>query len=481
MSTNAPLAGQNRNLTRSDWQMTAEIRALLTLAIPVVLSELAWMLMSVVDTIMVGRLGPEAIGAVGLSSSLYYVPALFGVGLLLGLDTLVSQAYGRGDSQECRLWLTQGLYIALAVSLPAMAVVSWAPSLLPRWRTNPVVAVHAVEYLRLLNWGTPFLLVYAAFRRYLQGVGVVRPVTYALVSANLVNLAGNWALIYGKLGFPAMGVRGSALSTVLARAYMAAFLITVAVWHERKRGFSFFAHWHRPDWPRIQRTLGLGGPAATQMLFEIGAFSAATVIAARLSPEAIAAHQIALNCASVTYMVPLGMSAAAAVAVGHAIGAGDGARARRAGWLAVGLASGFMAIMAVLLIAFPHSIVRIYSLDPRVVAIGAPLLGLAAAFQIFDGIQTAATGALRGLGHTKAPMVLNMLGYWLFGLPLGYYLCFHAKLGVFGVWIGLTLSLVSIASLILLEWKKESAQAEALSKIGIDCVRVEGSARTSAS
>lgn len=441
------------------WHPADEVRALLSLAIPVVLSELAWMLMSVVDTIMVGRVGPEAIGAVGLSSSLYYVPGMFGAGLLLGLDTLVSQAYGRKDEQECRLWLTQGLYIAFFISLPAMAVVWWAPSLLPGWHTNPAVAIQAVAYLSILNWGTPFLLIYVAFRRYLQGVGVVKPITFALVTANLVNLAGNWALIYGKLGFPAMGVRGSALSTVLARIYMAGFLIVVAVWHERKRGFAFFTHWHGPDWIRIQRILRLGGPAATQLVFEIGAFSAATVFAARLSPEAAAAHMIALNCASVTYMVPLGISAAAAVAVGHAIGAGDSARARRAGWLAVGLAGGFMAVMAVLLIILPHPIVRIYSFDPRVIAIGAPLLGLAATFQIFDGVQTAATGALRGLGHTKAPMVLNMVGYWVFGLPLGYYLCFREKFGVFGVWIGLTLALIIIASLILLEWKKESARA----------------------
>ena len=447
-------------LKPGDWQLTGEVRALLQLAVPVVLSELAWMLMSVVDTIMVGRIGPEAIGAVGLSSSLYYVPTLFAVGLLLGLDTLVSQAYGRQDEQDCRLWLTQGLYVALAMSLPAMAIVWSAPIFLPRWHTNPAVAIQAAGYLRILNWGTPFLLVYAAFRRYSQGVGVVKPITFALVTANLVNLAGNWALIYGRIGFPVMGVRGSALSTVLARAYMAVFLIAVAIGHERKRGFSFFTHWHSLDWGRVERIFRLGGPAATQMLFEIGAFSAATVLASRLSQQALAAHMIALNCASVTYMVPLGISAAAAVAVGHAAGAQDYARACRAGWLATGLAGGFMAVMAVLLVVLPQPIVRIYSLDPKVIAIGAPLLGLAAAFQVFDGVQTAATGSLRGLGHTKAPMFLNMFGYWLLGLPIGYYLCFRRGLGIFGVWIGLTVALILIASLIVLEWKKESVQAQ---------------------
>lgn len=445
----------------SAWQLGGELRALLKLAIPVVLSELAWMMMSVVDTIMVGRLSPEAIGAVGLSSVLYYVPALCGMGLLLGLDTLVSQAYGRGDDNDCRRSLDQGLYIALAVTVPIMLIVHSVPALLPHWGTNPAVSAQAVAYLRILNWGTPWLLAYGTFRRYLQGMGVVKPVTVALVSANLVNLAGNWVLIYGKFGAPAMGVRGSALSTLLARFYMAVFLIAVAWHHERKRNYPLFAHWARPEGERIRHMLRLGGPAATQMIFEIGAFSAATVIAAKLSPEALAAHQIALNCASITYMVPLGISSAAAVAVGQSIGAGDPARARRAGWLAVGLAAAYMALMAVLLITFPKAIVRIYSPDAGVLGIGVPLLALAAAFQIFDGIQTASTGALRGLGHTKSPMVLNMVGYWVFGLPLGYFLCFRSGMGVFGVWIGLTLALIIIASLILLEWKAKSAAAVA--------------------
>jgi MATE family multidrug resistance protein len=264
---------------------------------------------------------------------------------------------------------------------------------------------------------------------------------------------------WGKFRVPAMGVRGSAISTVAARVYMAAFLLAVAAWHQRKLGGSLFGGFPAPQKKRILRVFQLGLPAASQTVFEIGAFGAATVIAAKLTPEALAAHQVALNIASVTYMVPLGISAASAVAVGHSVGAGDPARARRAGNLAVGIAAAFMAVMAVLLVVFPRAIVRIYSPNPRVLAIGVPLLALAAAFQIFDGIQTATTGALRGLGHTKAPMVLNFVGYWLFGLPLGYYLCFRARLGVFGVWIGLTVALVFIATLVLLEWRKESLRA----------------------
>lgn len=445
--------------TQREWRLRDEAVSLLRIAIPIVLSELAWMLMSVVDTIMVGRLGPDAIGAVGLSSAVYYAPAIFGVGLLLGLDTFISQAYGRGDYDECHRWLSQGVYLAAIITIPVMLLIHVVPDLLVVWGVNARVAHEATGYLRILNWSTLPLLIYVAFRRYLQGKGVVRPITFALVSANLVNWGGNWALIYGKLGLPAMGVRGSALSTGLARLYMAGFLVCVAWRHERKRGHALFVHWSGPVWSRLRQLLRLGGPAASQMLLEVGAFGAATVIAGRLSAEALAGHQIALNCASVTYMVPLGLSAAAAVMVGHAVGAEDMARARRAGWLAIGLAAVFMASMAVALLVFPLPILHVYTHDEGVLKIGVPLLALAATFQIFDGIQSTATGALRGLGHTRTPMLLNLIGYWVLGLPLGYVLCFYAGLKIFGVWLGLTLALIFIAMLMLWDWRKRSRVA----------------------
>ena len=439
---------------RGRW--AAEFRTLLALAIPVVLSELGWMAMAIVDTIMVGRLSPTAIGAVGLSSAIYYAPSLFGVGILLGLDTLVSQAFGREDYDDCHRSLAQGVYLAAAFTPLLMAVIWAAPFALSRWGVNPAVEVQADAYLRILNWGTLPLLLYAAFRRYLQGIAQVRSVTFALISANLVNWAGNWALIYGKLGLPAMGVRGSALSTCVARVYMAAVLIFVAWRYERSRGHRLFAHWAGPNLQRLRQLIRLGLPTACQIALEVGAFGFATVIAGRLRPEALAAHQIALNCASVTYMVPLGISAAAAVSVGHAVGARQPARARRVGWMAIATGVVFMALAALAFLIVPIPILHVYSRDAGVLGFGVPLLALAGAFQIFDGIQTAATGALRGLGETRTPMMVNLVGYWLFGLPLGAYLCFRTTLGIYGVWLGLTLALIFIALLVLRKWGRES-------------------------
>jgi MATE family multidrug resistance protein len=439
-----------------------ELRSLLALAIPVILSELGWMSMSIVDTIMVGRLSAEAIGAVGMGNAIYYAPALFGIGILLGLDTLVSQAYGRGDFDDCHRWLSQGVYIAIAFT-PVLMVFLWAaPLAFSHLGVNRAVSQQTADYLRMLNWGTLPLLLYAAFRRYLQGVKYIGPVTFALISANLINWAGNWALIYGHLGFPAMGVRGSALSTCLARVYMAGVLILAAWKNEARRGHSLFAHWPGVIFSRIRSLLKLGVPAAGQIVMEVGAFGAATVMAGRLSPVALAAHQIALNCAAFSYMVPLGTSAAAAVAVGHAVGAGDGPRARRAGWLALAIGVGFMACAALVFLLAPHAVLVVYTNQAAVVNMGVPLLALAAAFQIFDGIQTISTGALRGLGETRVPMLANFAGYWIFGLPLGYVLCFWRKQGIFGLWIGLTLALISIAMVVLFQWWRDSSHLHSL-------------------
>jgi MATE family multidrug resistance protein len=204
---------------------------------------------------------------------------------------------------------------------------------------------------------------------------------------------------------------------------------------------------------RIRELLRIGLPAAGQVFFEIGVFSAATALIAKLEPASLAAHQIALTCASATYMVPLGISSAAAVRVGQGIGAQDPVQAGRAGWAAIALGGGFMALAAALFVVLPRVILRLFSPDPRVITIGVPLFFVAAAFQLFDGLQTVATGALRGAGETRIPMISSFVAYWVLGLPLGYYFCFHKGLGAFGVWLGLALSLLILGSALVIAWR----------------------------
>ncbi len=441
---------------QSNWRN--ELRAMVALAVPVVLSELGWMLQGVVDTIMVGKLGPAAIGAVAVGNAVFYTPSLFGIGLVLGLDTLVSQAYGRGDHEACHHWLAQGVYLACIASVPLMVLLFAVSYGFTHVGISPEVAGPAGSYLRILVLSTLPLLLYGAARRYLQGVGQVRVITVTFVLANLVNWFFNWVFIYGRLGMPAMGVRGSAFSTVLARVGMAACLIGFAWRYERQRGHPLFRHWARPHWIRIRQLVRIGAPAAGQILLEVGAWNLGTFSAGWLSPVQLATHQIALNYAALTYMVPLGISAAAAVSVGHAIGAGDPARARRAGWLALALGTAFMLSAAVVFLVAPKPLIELYTRDPQVMAVGPSLLWIAAAFQIFDGIQTVSTGALRGLGETRAPMIANFVGYWILGLPLGFFLCFVLHWGIYGLWIGLTLALIVIATSLLVRWKRDSGR-----------------------
>jgi MATE family multidrug resistance protein len=442
--------------TQAKWR--PELSAMIALAVPVVLSELGWMAMGIVDTVMVGRLGPVAIGAVALGNAVCYTPSLFGIGLMLGLDTLVSQAYGRQDHDDCHRWLAQGVYLAAIITLPLMLLIGAASYGLALAGIMPVVAAPAAGYLRILNLGTLPLLLYGGTRRYLQGVGQVRVITVTYVLANLLNWFGNWVLIYGKLGLPALGVNGSAISTVLSRLFMAAALLGFAWRYERQRGHPLFRHWAGPSLARLRELVRLGAPAAGQIVLEVGAWNLVTLAAGYLTPAALATQQIVLNYASITYMVPLGVSAAAAVSVGHAVGAGDAQRARRAGWLALALGTGFMLLAAVVFLLAPRPLIELYTHNAQVLAVGTGLLGLVAAFQIFDGIQTVSTGALRGLGETRIPMLANLVGYWVLGLPLGFILCFVFHWGIFGMWIGLTLALIVIASALLLRWHRDSGR-----------------------
>jgi MATE family multidrug resistance protein len=435
-----------------------ELAALVALAVPVVLSELGWMAEGIVDTIMVGKLGPAAIGAVALGNAVCNTPSLFGIGLLLGLDTLVARAYGRKDHDECHRWLAQGVYLACIAAPPLMLLVFLASFGFAHFGINPVVAAPAAAYLRILNWGTLPLLLYGGTRRYLQGVGDVRVITLTFVIANLLNWFGNWVLIYGKLGMPALGVNGSAISTLISRVFMAAALLGFAWRYERKRGHPLFRRWAGPSLKRLKRLVKLGAPAAGQILLEVGAWNLVTLSAGWLTPVALATHQIVLNYASLTFMVPLGVASAAAVSVGHAVGAGDTGRARRAGWLALGLGVAFMLLAAVVFVAAPGPLIALYTRDPQVMAVGRSLLGLAAIFQIFDGIQGVSTGALRGLGETRVPMLANLIGYWFLGLPLGLTLCFVFHWGIYGLWIGLLAALIVIATTLLMRWNRDSTR-----------------------
>ncbi|HET9995729.1 MAG TPA: MATE family efflux transporter [Candidatus Acidoferrum sp.] len=435
--------------------LRAELRPTLRLALPLVLAELGWMSMAVVDTIMVGRLSNSAvaIAAVSLGGILVHTLAFFGGGLLVGLDTLVSQAFGAGQREDCHRSLVHGIYLSFALAPLLMAPVWFFDSLLRYARIAPEIIALAVPYSKALAWGTLPLLLYFAVRRCMQGMNMVRPIAFALVTANIINAVGNWLLIYGKLGAPAMGAVGSGWSTAWARIYLAAVLVGYLLWYDRKYRTDLLRTPIQPDLMRIKRLIALGLPAAMQISLEIGVFAFVTALIGRLGAVPLASHQIALNTVSLTYMVPLGISSAAAVRVGQAIGRKDPTGASDAGDSAIFFGAGFMTLAGIALLLFPRGIARLYTPDPVVIRNTILLLAAGAAFQLFDGIQTVATGALRGAGDTRTPMLCHFTAYWIIGLPLGAWLCFRRGWGAFGLWAGLSLALILIGIVLLFAWR----------------------------
>ncbi len=441
-------------LLRAHADIRRDLAPTLQLAWPVILAELGWMLMGVVDTVMVGWLAPEAIGAVGLGSILFFTIAVFGMGILLGLDTLVSQAYGAGDLRDCHRWLRDGIHLACLIAPVLMVLAAALLAALPVLGLHPSVMKMTAPYLTILAWSALPLLLYAAFRRYLQAIGVVRPVMLTLFAANAVNALFNWLLIFGHLGFPALGVSGSAWATVIARLFMAGCLLAIIVRHEtRHRAGLWDVSFLTIEWNRIMRLLRLGGPAATQLTAEVGVFGAVAALAGRIDPVSLAAHQVALNIASVAFMVPFGLASAGAVRVGHAVGRGDAGGARTAGWAVITLGVSFMGAVAILFLAAPGALARLFTSDPAVFATSIALLRVAAAFQLFDGLQSVTTGALRGLGDTRTAMVANVIGHWLVGLPVSAVLAFGVGWGVIGLWIGLSLSLTIVGVVLVVVWR----------------------------
>ena len=435
--------------------LRSEIRPTLRLAVPLVLAELGWMSMAIVDTMMVGRLpdSATAMGAVSLGGILVHVLAFFGGGLLIGLDTLVSQAFGAGQREDCHRSLLHGIYLSFALTPFLMAPVWFFDPLLRFARISPDVVSLAVPYSKAMAWGTLPLLLYFAVRRCMQGMNMVRPISFALVTANIINAVGNWLLIYGRLGAPAMGAVGSGWSTAFARIYLAAILVGFLLWYDHKHRTELLRTPIQPELARIRRLIALGFPAAMQITLEIGVFALVTALIGRLGAISLASHQIAMNAVSFTYMVPLGISSAAAVRVGQAIGRRDPSGASAAGDSAIFFGAGFMTLAGIALLVFPRWIARIFTPDETVIRSTTLLLVAGAAFQLFDGIQTVATGALRGAGDTRTPMFCHFTAYWIIGLPLGAWLCFQRGWGAFGLWSGLSLALILIGIVLLFAWR----------------------------
>ncbi|MFO0609047.1 MAG: MATE family efflux transporter [Polyangiales bacterium] len=433
---------------RSD--LSSEWAPTLSLAGPVVLGHLGMMLMGLVDTACVAPLGARAVGAVGVGGSILGLAFLVGLGLLLGIDREVAVAHGAGRPDGVARAHAQGVILSVAISVPLAGAVLFAAGHLRAFGVAPELVPDAAAWLRAAVWSLPPAFVFMALRQSLQAVGDTRAATFLLLVANGVNVFFNVALIRGRFGFPALGVAGSGWATVAARVFTAACL---AAWSARRGPSMRDVGWglHAPT---MRELLRLGVPAAVQLLFEGGVFSTTTLLCARLGAVPAAAHQVVLQIASFTFMVPLGLSAAGAVRVGNAIGRGEPEAAARAGWSAVVLAVGFMAFSALALVTAAPLVLGLFGLDGPTAALARTLLLVAALFQLFDGCQVSVSGVLRGSGDTVASMAANLVGHWFIGLPVGVALGFGLGAGAVGLWGGLATGLGAVAIALVALWAR---------------------------
>lgn len=424
-----------------------ELTAMARIAAPVVIVQVGWMAMGVVDTLVVGRVSADAMAAVALGNLLFLAVSLFGMGVLMGLDPVVAQAIGAGEhdavarNAQRGLILIGGLTVVSTVALlpvrPVVAVLGQPAEVVP------LVAGYA--YVAIGGF-LPFYVSVLA-RVVLQATGNIRPMVWAMVAANVLNLCLNWVFVFGHLGMRPLGAIGSSWATMLSRWVLATFLVTFAwrtlgewAWPWRAGAFDLRA---------FGRLLRLGLPIGFQFELELGIFSFVGVLMGRLGAGAMAANQVALNLSSITFMVPLGVSIAGAVLVGQAIGRGDSVEARRAAMAALACGVGFMLVSGITMLSFPKLLARAYTSDATVQAIAATLIPLAGIFQVFDGTQVVSIGILRGTGDTRTPLVVNVVGYWLIGLPLAAYLGLGTTLGPRGFWWGLVVGLAVVALILV--------------------------------
>jgi multidrug resistance protein, MATE family len=424
-----------------------DLRAMVRLAGPVVAIQVGMMLMGVVDTIMVGHVSTVALAAVALGNLYFFGLGVFGMGTLMVLDPVVAQAVGARDDPAVARGIQRGFLIALMIGVPATLLLLPAELFMSLARQPPDVIPHAAIYaLRLAPGVLPFFC-FIVLRQSLQSMHLTGPIMVAIIVANLVNAALNWMLIFGNLGAPAMGVAGSAWATTISR-WVLLLLVLSLTWTKLRTHLLPL----RPEifqWKPLSRMLRLGLPIGCQYTLEFGAFACVALMMGWLGTREMAGHQVAINLASLTFMVPLGVADAASILVGHAVGRGDLPGTRGAARAALLCGIGFMSCTAVAFLLVPETFARLYTDEGRVLGIAVVLIPLAGVFQVFDGTQTVAGGILRGLGETRVAMLVNLVGYWFFGLPVSYLLGFRFGLGPGGLWYGLVLGLAAVAGILL--------------------------------
>lgn len=438
-------------------KLRVETVAYLRLAAPIVAGQLAAVGMSFVDTVMAGNLNATTLAAVAVGSAAWIGPLILIIGILTSVTATVAQDYGAGRYERIGMTVRQAFWLSQMIGVALFFATRHLDLLMAWLAIDPEIVALAGGYLRALSWGIPPLCLFFVLRYFSEGMGITRPTMYFGILGLAFNVLGNWVFMYGKLGFPAMGAIGCGVATAIVFwAQCIGFILYVAL-GSRYRHVDVFRQFDWPNRKVLGELLHLGGPIGITLFIEASLFMTVSLLMGSLGPNIVAGHQVALNFASITFMLPLGIGMAATVRVGHAMGAGDPVSARFFGLLALALTLCTQLTSAFVMLVFPEWIVAIYTRDPVVTAIAVNLLFLAAIFQISDGVQACCAGALRGLKDTRVPMVITMLAYWGIGLPLSYHLGIRTGADPAGLWIGFIAGLTVAALLMTFRFFRLSA------------------------
>ncbi len=432
-----------------------ESKLTLRLALPLTIGQVSQMLLGLADTIMVGRLGVAELAALTFANALFHIPLIFGIGLLTGVTVVSSNAYGAGDDSAMRASCRHGLMLGLAAGV-LLAGLGWLLSLrLDMFGQPEDVVARAPVYFQILMFSMIPGLASVALKNHTDALQRPWPPFFIFLGGVLLNIFLNWIMIFGKWGCPALGLEGAAWATLAARS---AILAGMIIWLKRARGLTRWVParwWRAPKLPMVRRVLGIGAPASAQMFFETTAFSVAVLMMGRFGSTAMAAHQVAITMASMSFMIPLGMSMALTVRLGEANGAREYRRFRPiilSGW---SLCAGYGTLALILLISFGKPIASAFNQDPGVISLAAGLLVIVGFSQIVDGLQVSSCLMLRGVHDARVPALIGFGAYWLVGLPSGGLLAFRTGLGPHGVWWGLAIGLtVACFALVPRLWQR---------------------------
>ena len=428
------------------------------LAYPVMIGQLGIIMMGVVDSLMVGHLGAAPLAAASLGNSLAFILLVVGIGVSLAVTPLVAIAVGANRREDCGVYFRQSLLVNTVVSVIIASTVFFAADYLWLFGQPLEVQIQAQSYMKIIGLSALPLMLFQTYKQFIEGFSIMRPAMIIAILANLINAFANWVLIYGKLGFPALELDGAGWATFSSRVFMAIAIMTFVMKNKLFKQYDVSFHFRNINLPIVKKILSLGLPSGTQYFFEVGAFSLAVVMVGWLGTKQLAAHQIAINLASISFMVVLGISVAGSIRVGNAVGMKNITETRRAGFTASFLGASVMFCAGLIFIFFRNYLPTLYVSDEVVISYASSLLIIAALFQLSDGVQAVGIGILRGLTDVKIPTAITFIAYWIVGLPVGYLLGFTLELGVQGVWIGLLLGLTTSAILLTLRFNSRSKQ-----------------------